>query len=52
MPSDYLSLDETLYPMHTQISFKQYNPNKLAKYGLLLKAINAAHYPCTSIAAH
>ena len=48
---DYLSLDETLYLMRTQISFKQYNPNKPAKYGLLLKAINAAHYPYTFIAA-
>ena len=27
-PGDYLSLDETLYPMRTQISFKQFNPNK------------------------
>jgi len=51
VPGDYLSLDETLYPMRTQISFKQYNPNKPAKYGLLLKAINAARYPYTFIAA-
>ena len=48
---DYLSLDETLYPLRTQISFKQYNPNKAAEYGLLLKAINAAHYPYTFITA-
>ncbi|XP_057296254.1 piggyBac transposable element-derived protein 1-like [Hydractinia symbiolongicarpus] len=51
VPGDYLSLDETLYPMRTQISFKQYNPNKPAKYGLLLKAINAARYPYTFLAA-
>lgn len=51
VPGEYLSLDETLYPMRTQISFKQYNPNKPAKYGLLIKAINAAQYPYTFIAA-
>ena len=51
VPGDYLSLDEILYPMRTQISFEQYNPNKPAKYGLLLKAINAARYPYTFIAA-
>ena len=48
---DYLSLDETLYPMRTQISFKQYNPNKPAKYGLIFKSINAARYPYTYITA-
>ena len=51
VPGDYLSLDKTLYPMSTQISFKEYNPNKPAKYGLLLKAINAASYPYTFTAA-
>ena len=51
VPNDYLSLDETLYPMRNQISFKQYNPNKPAKYGLLFKAINAARYPYTFIAS-
>ena len=48
---DSLSLDETLYPMHTQISFRQYNPNKPAKYGLLFKSINAAHFSYTFVAA-
>lgn len=48
---DYLSLDETLYPMRTQIAFKQYNPNKPAKYGLLFKSINAARYAYTYITA-
>ena len=48
---EYLSLDETLYPMRTQIAFKQYNPNKPAKYGLLFKSINAAKYPYTYITA-
>ena len=41
---DYLSLDETLYPMRTQIGFKQFNPSKPAKYGLLFKSINSARY--------
>ena len=41
VPEDYLSLDETLYPMRNQISFKQYNPDKPAKYGMLFKSINS-----------
>ena len=45
VPDDYLSLDETLYPMRTQISFKQFNPSKPAKYGMLYKSINAFRYP-------
>lgn len=49
VPDDYLSLDEALYPMRTQISFKQYNPNKPAKYGMLFKSINAACYPHTFV---
>ena len=40
VPEDYLSLNETLYPMRNQISFKQYNPDKPAKYGMLFKSIN------------
>ena len=47
IPEDYLSLDETLYPMRTQIAFKQYNPDKPAKYGMLFKSINSARYPYT-----
>ncbi|CAH1242582.1 Hypp6856 [Branchiostoma lanceolatum] len=47
VPDDYLSLDETLYPMRTQVRFKQFNPSKPAKYGLLFKSINAARYPYT-----
>ena len=34
-PSSYLAIDETLYPYRGQIGFKQYNPSKRAKYGLL-----------------
>ena len=47
IPEYYLSLDETLYPMRTQISFRQYNPDKPAKYGMLFKSINSATYPYT-----
>ena len=50
-PGDYLSLDETLYPMQTQISFKQFNPSKPAKYGCLFKSLNAARYPYTFISS-
>ena len=44
---NYLSLDDTLYPTRTQISFKQFNPSKPAKYGMLYKSINAFRYPFT-----
>ena len=47
VPEDYLTIDKTLYPMRNQIAFKQYNPDKLAKYGLLFKSINCARYPYT-----
>lgn len=33
--------------MRNQISFKQFNPSKPAKYELLFKSINAARYPYT-----
>ena len=46
-PSEYLSLDETLYPMRHQIAFRQYNPNKPHKYGLLVKSLNDARVPFT-----
>ena len=48
---DYLSLDEALYPMQTQILFKQFNPSKLAKYGLLFKSVNSARYSYTFISS-
>ena len=47
IPEDYISLDETLYPMRTQVNFKQYNLDKPAKYGLLFKSLNCARYPYT-----
>ena len=42
VPEDYLMIDETLYPMRNQIAFKEYNPDKPAKYELLFKSINCA----------
>ena len=51
MACGYLYTDEILYRMRNQISFKQFNPNKPAKYGLLFKSINAARYPYTFVTA-
>ena len=45
--SEYLSIDETLYAMRHQIKFRQYNPNKPAKYGSLYKSLNDARFPFT-----
>ena len=45
--SEYLSIDEILYPMKHQIGFCQYNPNRPAKYGLLLKSLNDARFSFT-----
>ena len=42
IPDHFLSIDETLYPMRHQVSFRQYNPDKPAKYGMLFKSLNAA----------
>ena len=50
-PCGFLSLDETLYPCRNKLAFKQYNPNKPARYGILFKSINSAKYPYTHIAA-
>jgi len=33
--------------MRTQLAFKQFNPDKPAKYGILFKSINYARYPYT-----
>ena len=38
-PSPYLAIDETLYPYRGHISFKQYNPSKPAKYGMLYRSL-------------
>ena len=47
LPEDFISLDETLYPMRTQVAFKMYDPDKPAKYGILFKSLNCARYPYT-----
>ena len=44
-PSEYLSLDEPLYPMCHQLTFRQYNPERLHHYELLFKSLNDARYP-------
>ena len=46
-PSEFLSLDETLYLIRHQIAFWQYNPNKLHRYGLLVKSLNDERVPFT-----
>ena len=46
-PLEYLSTDETLYPMRQLIALHQYNPNKPHFYGLLLKSLNDERFPYT-----
>ena len=46
-PSEYLIIGETLHPMRHQIAFRQCNPNKPHKYGVLLKSLNDAFFPYT-----
>ena len=38
-PLALLAVDETLYPYRGHIGFKQYNPQKPAKYGLLYRSL-------------
>ena len=51
-PSHSCTIDETLYPYRGAIGFKQYNPSKPAKFGLLWRALcNSIHqYTYISIA--
>ena len=46
-PSPYLNIGETLFPMHQQILFRQFNLNELHNYGLYLKSLNDANLPYT-----
>ena len=46
-PSDFLNIDETLYSTRHQIVFRQYNPNKTQKYGVLWKILNDSRFPYT-----
>ena len=50
-PSEYMTIDETLYPMRHQIAFRQYNPKNPHKYGLLAKSLIDARFPYTYKAA-
>ena len=50
-PDEFLVLDETLYGNGIEVSFKQYNKSKPAKYGLLFESVNAAKYLFTLRAA-
>ena len=43
--SEYLTTNETLCPVQHQIAFRQCNPNKPHKYGVLLKLLNDARFP-------
>ena len=47
IPSDYNTIDETLYSCHVKNGFKIYNANKPARCGLLFKSINSARFPFT-----
>ena len=40
-------MDETLYPMRSNVAFKQYNTDKPAKYGVLFKSLNDARHSYT-----
>ena len=44
VPSEYLSLDKTICPMRNHLAFKQYNPDKPAKYGMLFTSPNDARH--------
>ena len=46
-PSPLLAIDETLYPYCGHIGFKQYNPNKPTKYGLLYRSLCDSLIPYT-----
>ena len=47
VPSEYFSINETLYVMRHQIGLRQCNPNKPAKHGLLYKSFNDVRFPFT-----
>ena len=43
----FVAIDECLYSCRNRIAFKQYNPSKPAKYGILFKCLNEVKYPFT-----
>ena len=44
-PVDYIAIDETLYPARGGISFKTYNKDKSAKYGLNFRILGSSRRP-------
>ena len=44
-PDDYIAIDETLYPTRGGISFKTYNKDKPAKYGLNFRSLGSSRHP-------
>ena len=44
VPEDFLSKEKSLYSTRVKIGFKQFNPSKPAKYGVIIKSINFARY--------
>ena len=51
IPSKYLAIDKTLYPMRHQIAFREYKPKKPQSYGSFLKSINDSRFTFTYNAA-
>ena len=51
IPGDLLSIDKKLYPIRNKVAFKQFNPNRSGKYGLLFKNINASRYLYSFVSA-
>ena len=47
IPSADMTIDETLYPYRGHIGIKTYNPNKPARYGLLIFSLCDATVPYT-----
>ena len=44
-PDDYIAIEETLYWTRGGISFKTYNKDKPAKYGLNIKTLGSSRRP-------
>ena len=42
-PDDYIAIDVTLYPRRCGISFKTYNKDKPAKYGLNFRSLGSSY---------
>ena len=44
-PDDFLAIDETLCPTRGVVSFKTYNKDKPAKYGLNFRSLGSSRHP-------